>query len=226
MNSNGHSMISTSTSPGPGGRSDASPARPAHRTLQSRGGRRLLAPLAGASLALALLAGCGGASEADPAEDPVAEAPAEEDTGAAKETDSDDTSTQDETEDQEGGAEQEGATENQEDGTESDPADDATGDDSAGEGAGTNLFEGSWGFGHDAKTLSAEELGTLLEEKAKEKGPSEMSLDVTCADGIDSAAQDYTADCTAFADEGVEHAWTVTGNPAGSGLEMEVENKG
>lgn len=213
MNSNGHRHHIPHPTAGTGEDLTVLSTRRAPRTLQSRGGRRLLAPLAGAALTLALLAGCGGETEAGPAEEPVVETTADEDTDSTEETASDETDETDE----------DSATE-QDDEAETDGTDDAGGEDASDDGAGENLFEGSWGFGHDAKTLSAEELAVLLEEKAKERGPSEMSLSVTCADGIDTTSQDYTAECTAVADEGVEHAWTVTGGPADAGLDVEVEN--
>lgn len=87
-----------------------------------------------------------------------------------------------------------------------------------------NLFEGTWGFGHTTKTLTAEELGTVVEEEAEARGPEEMSLTVRCADGIDTSVQDDEAVCVAIADEGVEHHWWVTGGPADAGLVVEVAN--
>ena len=53
-----------------------------------------------------------------------------------------------------------------------------------------------------------------------------MSLEVECGDGVDTAAQDYEAECIAYADEGVEHLWTVTVGPADAGIEVEVANAG
>lgn len=38
-------------------------------------------------------------------------------------------------------------------------------------GSGENLFEGTWGFGHGTKTLSAEELSGLLEDEADAGDP-------------------------------------------------------
>lgn len=88
-----------------------------------------------------------------------------------------------------------------------------------------NLFEGTWGIGHDEKALDAEQLADLLEEQAEALGPPEMSLDVECEDGVDTAVQDYEAACIAYADEGVEHPWAITAGPADSGLEIEVANE-
>lgn len=87
-----------------------------------------------------------------------------------------------------------------------------------------NLFEGTWGFGHTTKTLTAEELGAVIEEEAEARGPEEMFLSVRCADGIDTSVPDYEAVCVAIADEGAEHHWLVTGAPADAGLVVEVEN--
>ena len=88
-----------------------------------------------------------------------------------------------------------------------------------------NLFEGTWGIGHDEKALDAEQLADLLEEQAEALGPPEMSLDVECEDGVDTAVQDYEAACIAYADEGVEHPWAITAGPADGGLEIEVANE-
>ena len=74
--------------------------------------------------------------------------------------------------------------------------------------------------------LDAEQLADLLEEQAEALGPSEMSLDVECEDGVDTAVQDYEAACIAYADEGVEHPWAITAGPADGGLEIEVANEG
>ena len=170
-----------------------------HGALHPRGGRRLLAPLAGLAATAALLAGCGGT-----------EAPAE-DTGSATSEESSAEST-DEGGDGSSTAEQT-----------SDGGDDA---DDAGGGGEVNLFEGTWGIGHDEKALDAEQLAALLEEQAEALGPPEMSLDVECEDGVDTAVQDYEAACIAYADEGVEHPWAITAGPADGGLEIEVANEG
>lgn len=173
------------------------PARAPHRC----GRRRLLPALAGAAAATALLTGCGTGGT---------EAPGEE-TGT-------------------GGSEQSSAAEDSADPTttpeEETPSDDGSdGGGSEGDGpGGENLFEGSWSFGHDEKVLDAEELASLLEDEAESRGPEEMSLEVECADGVDTGIPDYTAECTAYADEGVEHAWLVTVGPADAGLVIEVEN--
>lgn len=94
----------------------------------------------------------------------------------------------------------------------------------AGDASDENLFEGTWNFGYTEKTLTAEELGDVVEAKAEARGPDEMSLTVQCADGIDTSIGDYVAICVAIADEGVEHPWKVTGGPADAGLAAEVEN--
>ncbi|MBP2409396.1 hypothetical protein [Brachybacterium fresconis] len=98
--------------------------------------------------------------------------------------------------------------------------------DGPGSGDGENLFEGTWTFGYTEKTLTAEELGDVVEAKAEARGPDEMSLSVRCADGIDTSVRDYVAYCVAIADEGVEHPWKLTGGPADAGLVVEVENFG
>lgn len=159
--------------------------------------RRIAAALAGAALSTAMLAACsGGEEEAPPTDEPVAEEAPVEDT-----EDSDD-----------------GAVETEDDTTDQD---EDGGDDPSGD---TNLFESTWGFGHDSKVLSAEELGDLLESEAESRGPEEMSLDVECGDGVDTGAGDLDAECIAYADEGVEYRWLVTVGPADAGLEVEVEN--
>ena len=104
---------------------------------------------------------------------------------------------------------------------------DTDSDNDSSSGAGdVNLFEGTWGFGHDTKTLSAEELSDLLEAEASARGPEEMSLEVECGDGIDSEAGDLEVECIAYADEGVEHLWQVSAGPADAGLDIEVTNAG
>lgn len=178
--------------------------------------RRIAAALAGAALSTAMLAACGGGEEASPPSDePVTEeAPAEDGENGEDTADSD----------------RGGATEpdDSDDATEDNATEDSDSDDGSGDATGgdTNLFEGIWGFGHDSKVLSAEELGDLVEERAEELGPEEMSLDVQCESGIDTGAGQSEADCTAFADEGVEHAWHITAGPADAGLEVQVENVG
>lgn len=167
--------------------------------LPPRGGRRVIAPLAGLAAAAALLAGCSGADE-DPAEDTTAAAVEQSDGGGETTT----------TEGQSDGGGSTGATD--------DPAEDAP--------EGEDLFTGTWGFGHDEKTLDAGQLAALLEEEAEARGPSEMTLSVECGDGVDTESQDYEAECIAYADEGVEHLWKVTVGPAGPGIDVEVENAG
>lgn len=121
---------------------------------------------------------------------------------------------------------EEAPAEDTEDTEDTEDGDNTETDDTDGTSGTTNLFEGTWGFGHDSKVLSAEELGDLVEERAEELGPEEMSLDVECESGIDTGAGQSEADCTAFADEGVEHAWHITAGPADAGLEVQVENVG
>lgn len=206
--------------------------------------RRLLAPLAGVALTASLLAACGGGSGDPPAEETTTTEESEQtgdaptgdgsDDGGAGEDDTDeDDSEEGDSDGDDTGDDGTGDDSTGDDGTEEDDgADDGTGDDGeggtdapdeGGEGS-TDLFEGTWGFGHDEKVLSAEELADLLEEKAEEQGPDEMSLDVECESGIDTAAEQDEADCTAFADEGAEHGWHVTAGPADAGLEVQVEN--
>lgn len=188
------------------------------RTLRARGGRRLLAPLASLAATAALLAGCSTAEE--PPENPTA--------GTSEETGE---QTEEETaEGPEGGGEE---PQEEPDGTSTDAGSDGgDSDDEATSQAppeddspsAENLFEGTWGFGHDTKVLSAEELGDLIENEAEDRGPEEISLEVECGDGVDTGAGDLDAECIAYADEGVEHLWRVTVGPADAGLVIEVEN--
>lgn len=228
---------------------DASDTRRRRRgALHPRGGRRLLAPLAGLAATAALLAGCGG-TEA-PAEDTgsatseesSAESTDEGGDGSAtaeqtSDDDADDTAGADEDgDDTDDGGTDDGTDDDSTDGDDADdPTDDADdpdstdgpdGTDDAGGGGEVNLFEGTWGIGHDEKALDAEQLADLLEEQAEALGPPEMSLDVECEDGVDTAVQDYEAACIAYADEGVEHPWAITAGPADGGLEIEVANEG
>lgn len=162
--------------------------------------RLLLAPLAGIALAAGLLAGCGGTTAGDDPATADGEVTGQDDDGTDTDADgSDDAGTGDDT-----------------------ASDDATGSD----GWDENLFSGSWGFGHDTKTLSAANLSDLLQQEASARGPAEMSLEVECGDGIDSEAGDLEAECIAYADEGVEHLWQVSAGPAGAGLEIEVTDAG
>ena len=203
-----------------------------HGALHPRGGRRLLAPLAGLAATAALLAGCSG-TEA-PAED-TASASSEESSAESTDEGGDGSATAEQTSDGDGA--DEGGTDDgpddvtDDDATDGDDADDTTDDaddstDDAGGGGEVNLFEGTWGIGHDEKALDAEQLADLLEEQAEALGPPEMSLDVECEDGVDTAVQDYQAACIAYADEGVEHPWAITAGPADGGLEIEVANEG
>ena len=223
------------------------------RALRSRGGRRLLAPLAGIAFAAVLVAGCGAEEPADPEETAAQETQEEAPPGEDDTDDGDDDGTGEGTDDGtgedgddgtggDGGTEdpEDGDPEGPEDGTEgpSDDPDDGTedpGDDpddgtevpgDEGPGDDENLFEGSWHFGHDQKVLSAEELAALVEQEALDRGPDEMHLTVECSDGVDTGAGDTEADCVAIADEGVEHPWLITALPADAGLEVEVENVG
>ena len=200
MARNGNESTPSAARTGLEGRSRAS------RTVRGRGCRRLLAPLAGIAAAAALIAGCGGAGTEEPAGDPGGET-----TEAAP-------TSEQATESAPGPSDGGGGTS---DDPEADEPDDGTDD---GDATDENLFEGSWGFGHDTKVLSAEELAALLEAEAENRGPEEMSLDVECGDGVDTGVADYDAKCIAYADEGVEHLWLVTVGPADAGLEIEVEN--
>lgn len=206
MTRNGHESTNTTARTGPGSRPRA------HRTVRGRGGRRLLAPLAGIAAAAALIAGCGGAGTEEPAGGPAGETSEASETAEATETSA---GAPDSGEDpSDGGGESS-------DNPEGDPTDGGQDNDDA---MGENLFEGTWGFGHDTKVLSAEELAALLEAEAEARGPEEMSLDVECGDGVDTGAGDDDAECIAYADEGVEHLWLITVGPADAGLEIEVEN--
>lgn len=205
-----------------------------HGALHPRGGRRLLAPLAGLAATAALLAGCGG-TEA-PAED-TAPATSEESSAESTDEGGDGSATAEQTSDGDAadgtgdgtdddstdGDDADASTDDAED---PDSTDDSDGTDDAGGGGEVNLFEGTWGIGHDEKALDAEQLADLLEEQAEALGPPEMSLDVECEDGVDTAVQDYEAACIAYADEGVEHPWAITAGPADGGLEIEVANEG
>lgn len=188
--------------------------------------------LAGVAFAAALVAGCGGGDEDDP---PVTET-AQEDAGADDQDDADsdyqddaelDEPTADDGSDEESGQESdETPDESSDDGSDEATADAPDGESDENSGSGENLFEGTWGFGHDAKTLSAQELSDLLEDEADARGPAELTVSVECGDGIDTSTQDDDAECIAYADEGVEHLWAVTGGPADAGLEITVENLG
>ena len=211
-----------------------------HGALHPRGGRRLLAPLAGLAATAALLAGCSG-TEA-PAED-TASASSEESSAESTDEGGDGSATAEQTSDddaddtagadEDGDDTDDGGTDDgtDDDSTDGDDADDPDstdgpdGTDDAGGGGEVNLFEGTWGIGHDEKALDAEQLADLLEEQAEALGPPEMSLDVECEDGVDTAVQDYEAACIAYADEGVEHPWAITAGPADGGLEIEVANE-
>ncbi|ASK65755.1 hypothetical protein CFK39_07795 [Brachybacterium avium] len=201
-----HSMDSSSLtqSSGPRAPGDGDLA-PHHHGTRARRGRRLVPALAVAAFATALLTGCGAADTEEPEEEPGTGTEQAEQSAVADD-----------------GAE----TSAPEEPTESSAAADAGDGTAEGSTGGENLFEDTWGLGHDTQVLSAEELATLLEAEAESRGPEEMSLDVECADGVDTGAADYAAECTAYADEGVEHPWAVTVGPADAGLEIEVENAG
>ncbi|WP_441444498.1 MULTISPECIES: hypothetical protein [unclassified Brachybacterium] len=172
----------------------------------------MLAPLASILAAAALIAGCGGTSTEDPAGDPGGGTTDAAETSEPAETS--ETSETSEPASDAGESPSDGGGESSES-SETEGPDGVTGE---------NLFEGTWGFGHDTKVLSAEELGALLVTEAEARGPEEMSLEVECGDGVDTAAGDYDAECIAYADEGVEHLWLVTVGPADAGLDIEVEN--
>src|SRR5699024_8132084 len=193
------------------------------RALRPRGGRRLLAPLAGMAIAAALVTGCG-ADEPTDAEEPTAqetqdEAPPGEDDSE----DGDDGGGEHGGRDHEDGGDGDGSGDPDDDTEDSgDDPDDGTehpGDDE-------NLFEGTWHFGHDQKVLSAEELAAVVEQEALDRGPDEMHLTVECSDGVDTGAGDTEADCVAIGDAGAEHPWLITALPADAGLEVDVENVG
>jgi hypothetical protein len=189
----------------------------------------VLAPLAGLAAAAALLAGCSGADE-EPAEDTTAAAVEQSDGGGEA------TATDEQDSDEEGSDETPTQEESSDGDDSDDPSDSADPDDSDGtedsddpaEDApeGEDLFTGTWGFGHDEKTLDSGQLAAVLEDEAAARGPSEMTLSVECGDGVDTETQDYEAECIAYADEGVEHLWKVTVGPAGPGIDVEVENAG
>src|SRR5699024_7426999 len=155
-------------------------------------GRRALAPLAGAALALALLTGCGDGAQEAPEQEPPAETTAQDETASEEGTDSGegpDSGGRTDPTDERNAPEEDSPTDppTSEDPPEEEPADDSP--------SGENLFEGTWGFGHDSKVLSAEELSALLEQEAEARGPEEMSLSVECGDGVDTGAGDDTAEC-------------------------------
>lgn len=184
-----------------------------HRTATAPPGRRALAALAGLAAATALLAGCGGAREAEPASPSADEA-----TSTAATTSPAGTATDSATDDP---ATDDGATDPATDDPTTDPV---TRDPDSDHAIGEELFEGTWGFGHDEKVLDADQLAAVLQREALSRGPEGMSLEVRCEDGVDTSIPDYEADCTAYADEGVAHAWHVTVGPADAGIGGEVEN--
>lgn len=208
------------------------------RGVRARGA---LAPVAALALAAALLGGCGSGTDDDPeattaeqtgdvGSDDGSGTGADDGTGDDSTDDDDmddgmdDDGTADDPDDADDPADDDG-TEDADDGMDDDGSDDGTGDDGTQTGGDENLFEGSWGFGHDSKKLTAEELGDLVEDEAEARGPAEMSLDVECEDGIDTVAGDSEAECVAFADEGVQHLWHISAGPADAGLEIEVTNE-
>lgn len=219
-------------------------ARPRRHRQQrrTRSVRSVFAPVAGLMLAAGLLAGCGGGEEP---EDTAAEQTQEaSDSGGETIPEASDGGAG--TGDGTGGAGQDGEDEigdgpddGSDDGTgggsdgdagngsdgETGNGSDGGGDDGTDDGGtGENLFEGTWNFGHDDKSLSAEDLAGLIEAEALERGPDEMHLEVECRSGIDTVADDDKAECTAYGDEGAQHPWSVTGLPADAGLVIEVEN--
>src|SRR5699024_9481554 len=144
-------------------------------------GRRALAPFAGAALALALLAGCGDGGQEAPEQEPPAETTAqdetdgtasEEETDSGEEADPTDESTAPEGDDptdpppgNDPSSDAPTDPPTSEDPPEEEPTDDSP--------SGENLFEGTWGFGHDSKVLSAGELSALLKQEAEARGPEE-----------------------------------------------------
>lgn len=220
MTADGHESSTRPHAPRPGDRWTAPlhAARAPHRRRRTH----LLPALAGIAVAAALVGGCG--TNGAEAPDEEAGTDAAEQTSAAEDSAeptsaAEDEGTDDGEDDSDDGADDRGSGDS---GSDDGGSDD--GGDDAGRPAGENLFEGSWGFGHDEKALDAEELADLLEEEAEARGPEEMSVDVECEDGVDTSVPDDTAECTAYADEGVEHAWRITAGPADAGLVIEVEN--
>ena len=226
-------MSTTSTSH-PTTRTDPAPVPRPGRALRPRGGRRLLAPLAGMAFAAALVTGCGAEEPTDPEETTAQETQEEAPPGEDDTEDGDDGGGEDGGQDPEDGDDGDGSDDpdddtedpgdDPDDGTE-DPGDDPD-DGTEDPGDDENLFEGTWHFGHDQKVLSAEELAAVVEQEALDRGPDEMHLTVECSDGVDTGAGDTEADCVAIGDEGAEHPWLIPALPADAGLEVDVENVG
>src|SRR5690625_2610313 len=221
-NREGDIMSTTSTSH-PTTRTDPAPVPRPGRALRPRGGRRLLAPLAGMAFAAALVTGCGAEEPTDPEETTAQETKEEAPPGEDDTEDGDDGGGEDGGQDPEDGDDGDGSDDPDDD-TE-DPGDDPD-DGTEHPGDDENLFEGTWHFGHDQKVLSAEELAAVVEQEALDRGPDEMHLTVECSDGVDTGAGDTEADCVASGDGGAEHPWLITALPADAGLEVDVENVG
>src|SRR5690625_507112 len=161
-NREGDIMSTTSTSH-PTTRTDPAPVPRPGRALRPRGGRRLLAPLAGMAFAAALVTGCGAEEPTDPEETTAQEEapPGEDDT-----EDGDDGGGEDGDQNPEDGDDGDGSDDPGDD-TE-DPGDDPD-DGTEDPGDDENLFEGTWHFGHDQKVLSAEELAAVVEQERSEE---------------------------------------------------------
>src|SRR5690625_6801 len=104
-NREGDIMSTTSTSH-PTTRTDPAPVPRPGRALRPRGGRRLLAPLAGMAFAAALVTGCGAEEPTDPEETTAQEeAPPGEDDSEDGDDGGDDDGGQDRSEERRGGKE-------------------------------------------------------------------------------------------------------------------------
>src|SRR5690625_1235185 len=160
------------------GRTDPAPVPRPGRALRPRGGRRLLAPLAGMAFAAALVTGCGAEEPTDPEETTAQETQEEAPPGEDDTEDGDDGGGEDGGQDPEDGDDGDGSDDpdddtedpgdDPDDGTE-DPGDDPD-DGTEHPGDDENLFEGTWHFGHDQKVHGAEELAAVVEqERAQER---------------------------------------------------------